>query len=103
MASYLEKTGIVGIAAIEDPILAGLVLGEPILLVGPPGCAKTAFIERLSHLMGYKEDDIAAYSAPTVNFEDVVGLPWPTETVVQNPDGSTTKKVTVEQKSSFMG
>ena len=79
----LEKTGIVGIDGIEDTLLAGLVTGDPILLIGAPGCGKTAFVERLAHLLGYKEEQIALYSAPTINFEDVVGLPMP----VQAADG----------------
>jgi len=77
--SYLHKTGIIGIDAIEDTLLAGLCTGDPILLIGAPGCGKTAFVERLAHLLGYKEEEIALYSSPTINFEDVVGLPMPVD------------------------
>ncbi len=34
-----------------DCVLAGLVSGEPVILVGPPGTAKTAIIEALSRMV----------------------------------------------------
>jgi MoxR-like ATPase len=77
--SHLYKTGIVGLEPIEDILLSALVTGDPILLIGPPGCGKTAWVERVSHLLGYEEEQIALYSAPTINFEDVVGIPVPTK------------------------
>ncbi len=45
---YVERERVI------DSVLASLVAGEPALLVGPPGTAKTAVIESLSRLIRAK-------------------------------------------------
>ena len=73
--AFLEL-GIVGFGEVALPIVAGLVLGEPILLVGGIGAAKTLAARRLGqHVMGC--DVFRVYDASKSLFEDVIGLPIP--------------------------
>ncbi len=70
----LDQLGVFGCDAIEDAILAGLALGDPILLIGAQGSAKTTLAERLAAAMGRV---FWAYDASKAMFEDVVGFPDP--------------------------
>ncbi|MBL4849418.1 MAG: AAA family ATPase [Planctomycetes bacterium] len=73
--AFLEL-GIVGFGGVALPIVAGLVLGEPILLVGGIGAAKTLAARRLGQqVMGC--DVFRVYDASKSLFEDVIGLPIP--------------------------
>ena len=72
--SIIEQLGVFGCDAIEDAILAGLALGDPILLIGAQGSAKTTLAERLAAAMGRP---FWAYDASKAMFEDVVGFPDP--------------------------
>jgi len=74
MEGFLRKLGIYGCDEIEDFILASLILGDPILLVGSHGTAKTMLCERLSKAMGLK---FIAYDASKALFEDILGFPDP--------------------------
>ncbi len=75
-SGILEKLGIYGMSEIEDLILAGLVTGDPVLLVGTHGAAKTLLCSRLARAMGLK---FWAYDASKALFEDVIGFPNPYE------------------------
>lgn len=66
--------GLYGLQNIEDCVLAGLVTGEPVLLVGLHGSAKTLMCERLAEALGLK---FHAYDASKALFEDVIGFPNP--------------------------
>ena len=66
--------GIYGLADIEDVIIAGLVTGDPILLVGTHGSAKTLLAERIAASFGLK---FHAYDASKALWEDVIGFPNP--------------------------
>ena len=70
----LEKLGIYGMEKIERAILAGLVTGDPILLVGTHGAGKTLLSARLAKAMGL---NYWAYDASKALFEDVLGFPDP--------------------------
>lgn len=70
----LASLGIHGCGAIEDAYLAGLALGEPILLVGGIGSAKTLLAERTAQALGLR---FWAYDASKAVFEDVMGFPDP--------------------------
>jgi MoxR-like ATPase len=66
----LRDAGIYGYDGIEDLVLACLALGEPLLLVGGPGSAKTTFAERLAAALKLR---FWAYDASKALFEDVLG------------------------------
>lgn len=82
----LPKLGIHGYHKIqEQAILAGVFSGEPVLLIGPPGTAKTELVGAIgaalredskklnpdgSNLFNYQ-----IYDASKINFEDLFGLP----------------------------
>ena len=70
----LEKLGIYGMGAIEAPLLGGLASGEPILLVGGHGSAKTTLCRRIAEVLGMR---FHAYDASKALFEDMIGFPDP--------------------------
>ena len=70
----LASLGIYGLEAIELPLIAGLVIGEPILLVGGHGCGKTTLCRTLADALGLS---FWAYDASKSLFEDVIGFPNP--------------------------
>jgi MoxR-like ATPase len=74
---FLNETRVYGLKALEDYLLIPLADGNPLLLIAPPGTAKTLFIRNLTRLLGYKATDVAQFSAPTMNYEDIVGYPVP--------------------------
>jgi len=74
MEGFLRRLGIYGYDDIEDTVLAGLVTGDPVLLVGTHGTAKTMMCERLARALDLK---FIAYDASKALFEDVLGFPDP--------------------------
>ena len=72
--SILEKLNTYGMEKIEDAVLAGLVTGDPVLLIGSHGSAKTLLARRLAASLGLK---FHAYDASKAMFEDVIGFPNP--------------------------
>lgn len=77
--SLLSPLGIHGWERIEPLLLAGVMLGEPTLLVGEPGSAKTYLGRVLSHALSSdrKELKYGYYDLSRANFEDVIGFPNP--------------------------
>ncbi|HPN65516.1 MAG TPA: MoxR family ATPase [Candidatus Goldiibacteriota bacterium] len=71
---FLEKMGIYGISKIEPAILAGLVNGDPVLLIGTHGTAKTTLCRRLAEALSL---EYFAYDASKAMFEDMIGFPDP--------------------------
>jgi len=59
---------------IATPVLASLVTGDPLLLVGAHGTAKTALAEALAGALGLR---FRAYDASKALFEDIIGFPNP--------------------------
>ncbi|NOY24650.1 MAG: AAA domain-containing protein [Oligoflexia bacterium] len=70
----LRTLGLHGLSAIATPVLAGLVTGDPVLLVGSHGTAKTALVAALAAALGLR---FRAYDASKALFEDIVGFPDP--------------------------
>ncbi len=70
----LEQLGLYGYEGVEWPILAGLVTGDPVLLVGGHGTAKTTLARRLAKAL---ELSFWAYDASKALFEDVLGFTNP--------------------------
>jgi MoxR-like ATPase len=82
-----SKLGIHGFSAAQErAIFAGMLSGEPVLLVGPPGVAKTELVKSIGAAL--REDskrihkdqpekwfDYQIYDASKLNFEDLVGYP----------------------------
>jgi hypothetical protein len=66
--------GFYGMEHIEASILAGLVTGDPVLLIGPHGAAKTALVRCLAGELGFR---FWAYDSSKALFEDVIGFPNP--------------------------
>ena len=71
---WLEKLGIYGMEEIEDIILTGLVIGDPVLLIGSHGTAKTTLCRKLAQALDLK---FHAYDASKSLFEDIIGFPNP--------------------------
>ena len=68
--------GLEGWAAKEPVLLAALASGQPMLLVGPHGSAKSFLLERLAQALNL---DYRFYNASLINYDDLVGIPMPTE------------------------
>ena len=69
----LEKLGIYGWRESEENLLlTSLLTGDPLLLIGPHGCAKTYLASRIAQAMGRR---FVAYDASKAMFEDVLGYP----------------------------
>jgi MoxR-like ATPase len=74
LPGFLEALGLYGLQCLEVPLLASLAGGEPLLLVGTHGAAKTALVRMLCELAGLR---FHAYDASKALFEDVIGFPNP--------------------------
>lgn len=70
----LNQLKIYGYEKIERGLMAGLVTGDPVLLIGRHGTAKTALCRRLAQAMGLRYH---AYDASKAMFEDIIGFPDP--------------------------
>ncbi len=70
----LKAVGLYGMESIATPVLASLVTGDPLLLVGAHGTAKTALAEALAEALGMR---FRAYDASKALFEDIIGFPNP--------------------------
>jgi len=72
--NLFEKLSIYGVSEIEDIILAGLVTGDPVLLVGRHGTGKTMLTRKIADSLGM---NYIAYDASKALFDDVIGFPNP--------------------------
>ena len=73
-SGLLRELNLFGYEKIEDVIIAALVTGDPLLLVGTHGTAKTMLCENIAKAMGKR---FIAYDASKALFEDVLGFPNP--------------------------
>ncbi|MBQ9727445.1 MAG: AAA family ATPase [Kiritimatiellae bacterium] len=71
-----EPLGLYGWASLEPVLLAALASEDPLLLVGPHGCAKSFVLERLAESLGL---EFRSYNASLLNYDDLVGIPMPDE------------------------
>ena len=72
--SRLARLGVYGFDAIEPLILAALVTGDPLLLIGASGTGKTFLLNTLSETLGLEHRH---YNASLISFDDLVGFPYP--------------------------
>jgi len=70
----LKELGIYGFDQIEDILLAALATGDPLLMVGDKGTAKSLLVEKIAQHM---EISSIVYSAPMTNAEELYGFPLP--------------------------
>ena len=69
----LNQLGIFGWKeADENLVLASLLTGDPLLLIGNHGCAKTHVANKVAQALGRK---FLVYDASKAMFEDVLGYP----------------------------
>jgi MoxR-like ATPase len=68
--------GLEGWAKLEPVVLAALISGDPLLLIGKHGTAKSFLLERLAEALGLS---FRFYNASLVNYDDLVGIPVPDE------------------------
>jgi SpoVK/Ycf46/Vps4 family AAA+-type ATPase len=66
----MEKQGLIKLL----PLLAALITGQPLLLIGPHGTAKTLLLTRIATALGL---EFRHYNASLLNFDDLVGFPLP--------------------------
>lgn len=71
---FLRRLGVYGYDAVEPVILASLVSGDPLLLVGNAGTGKTYLLNSLSEALHLEHRH---YNASLIAFDDLVGFPWP--------------------------
>jgi MoxR-like ATPase len=72
--SLLRGIGVYGYDRVEPVVLAALVTGDPLLLIGNAGTGKTFLLNSLSEVMGLEHRH---YNASLINFDDLVGFPYP--------------------------
>lgn len=87
--SIFEKLGVYGFDSHkEDAILASLLTGDPVLLIGKQGTAKTALATAIGSAFREKSKkdfpnepkkwfNYHAYDSSKINFEDLIGMPNP--------------------------
>ncbi len=71
---WLERLGLIGLSSIEPPLLAALVTGSPLLLIGAHGTAKSLLLTRIAAALDL---EFRHYNASLLNFDDLVGFPLP--------------------------
>jgi MoxR-like ATPase len=71
---HLASLGVYGFDGVEPVILAALVSEDPLLLIGRSGTGKTFLLNSLSEALGLEHRH---YNASMVNFDDLVGFPYP--------------------------
>tara|TARA_B100000809_G_scaffold81608_1_gene79909 strand:+ start:276 stop:1772 length:1497 start_codon:yes stop_codon:yes gene_type:complete len=70
----LERLGLVGMASIERVVLAALITGDPLLLIGAHGTAKSYLLLRICKALNIKWRH---YNTSLLNYDDLVGYPLP--------------------------
>lgn len=71
---YLQTLGVYGYQDVEPIVLAALVTEDPLLLIGKAGTGKTYLLNSLSEALGLEHRH---YNASLINFDDLVGFPYP--------------------------
>lgn len=75
-ASLTRGLGLEGWEHLEPLVLAALASGDPMLLIGKHGTAKSFLLERLAQSLDL---EFRFYNASIVNYDDLVGIPIPNE------------------------
>ena len=71
---YLSALGAYGFERQEPLVLAALVSGDPILLIGRSGTGKTFLLNTISEALALEHRH---YNASLISFDDLVGFPYP--------------------------
>lgn len=75
--SILRDLGIVGYDSVESIFIAALTTELPLLIIGPHGTAKSLLLNWLAEALSLNHRH---YNAAMINFDDLVGFPFPNET-----------------------
>src|SRR4051812_9143926 len=70
----LRRLNVFGLDHLDAVLLAALASGEPLLLIGPHGSAKSALLNRFASALGLEHRH---YNASLVSFDDLLGFPVP--------------------------
>ncbi|HIL70153.1 MAG TPA: MoxR family ATPase [Verrucomicrobia bacterium] len=70
----IRNLGVYGYDEVEPLILAALVTGDPLLLIGEAGTGKTYLLNSISEALGLEHRH---YNASLISFDDLVGFPCP--------------------------
>ena len=73
-ALLTKPLGLEGWDHLETVLFAAVVSETPLLLVGPHGCAKSFFLEKLALALGL---EYRFYNTSLINYDDLVGIPVP--------------------------
>lgn len=73
-AGFLRRLGLFGYDRLEPVVLAALATGDPLLLIGAHGTAKSLLLLRLAEALGL---ETRHYNASLLNYEDLAGYPLP--------------------------
>ena len=71
-----EMLGVLGWADLDPLLLGALATEAPVLLLGSHGTAKTLLVERVACAL---DEEFRHYNASLVNYDDLVGIPLPTD------------------------
>ena len=71
---FLRELGVYGFDRLEVVILASLVSGDPLLLIGKAGTGKTFLLNSISEALGLQHRH---YNASFISFDDLIGFPFP--------------------------
>jgi MoxR-like ATPase len=71
---FLRKLGVYGFDQFEPIVLASLVSGDPLLLIGKAGTGKTYLLNSISEALGLEHRH---YNASFISFDDLIGFPFP--------------------------
>ena len=72
----LTTLGVYGFERVEPVILAALVTEDPLLLIGNCGTGKTYLLQSMAEALELKYQH---YNASTINFDDLIGFPYPSD------------------------
>lgn len=70
----LQRLNVFGLCHLDAVLLAALADGEPLLLIGPHGTAKSALLNRIAAALGLEHRH---YNASLIAFDDLLGYPVP--------------------------
>jgi MoxR-like ATPase len=70
----LRGLGVYGYDAVEPVVIAALVTGKPLLLIGKAGTGKTFLLNSISEALALEHRH---YNASLIAFDDLVGFPYP--------------------------
>lgn len=70
--NVLSGLGLFGMERIEPVVLASLITGDPLLLIGPHGTGKSYLLNRIAQALSMESRH---YNASLLNYDDLVGYP----------------------------